>query len=375
MEDSSLLLKIAENRPSDMDSMSLFCHLMVEEFLMKKGMSNTLEAFREDWKNKPDETTVGLNWIDVSLKLHLPDLMKESPEKSVIEHVTTHLLGDASARMRKPKEILLKGLAENPRNPSTHSLPSLDKRDSASEEPDFSLIPIQKKKNTRTGLNVTVRYNDNANKFLSTRPRIVPGKLSSENWIPENIRFRSIHRDIAVAKQNLYDTIVLETEKDREMRRLTLTDLQRAHVEEELGSKKQTLCACCLQKYSYVNLPMRVPVKAIIDNRKHWSNGKGGWWDKEDARLSAVPRCYEGADICRFCSQFFHDQEKYRPSFEAIAYEQRKSAFFETKRLETEYWDPLKMCEKDRERTEDHNFDESLRLNQTSSGLSTIEFE
>ena len=321
------------------------------------------------------QTTVGLNWIDISLKLHLPDVAKSAPDNSVIEHVTSQLLQEASTRMRKPKEVLVKGLAELPRQQSSmYSLPSLDKRESASEEPDFSLIQTQKKKN-KSSANLTARQNEVSQKYISSRPRIVPGKLSSENWIPENIRFRSIHRDIAVAKQNLYDAIVLETEREREMKRLTLTDLQRAHIEEELGSKKQALCACCLQKYSYVNLPMRVPVKAIIDNRKHWSNGKGGWWDKEDARLSAVPRCYEGADICRFCSQFFHDQEKYRPSFEAIAYEQRKSAFYETKRLETEYWDPLKMCEKDRERIEDQQFEESARFNQTSSGLSTIEFE
>jgi hypothetical protein len=162
---------------------------------------------------------------------------------------------------------------------------------------------------------------------------------------------------------------------EREMKRFSETDLQKAHNEESLGVKKKSLCACCLQSYSYVNLPMRIPVKAIIDSRKQWSNGKGGWWDKEDERLSVVPRCYEGVDICRFCAQFFNDQEKYRPSFDAIAYEERKATFFETKRLETEYWDPLKMCEKDRERAEDQKFlDESTRFNQTN-GLSTIEYE
>lgn len=347
---------------------------------MKKGMPETLSAFREEWKTKPDEMAVGLNWIDISLKLHLPELMKSSPDNSVIENVTTQLLGDASTRMRRPKEILLKGLAENPRQMSTQSLPPHENIDGLSEEPDFSLIPTQKKKSQKSGLNASGRHTDSLGaglqKYVSTRPRIIPGKVSSENWIPENIRFRSIHRDIAVAKQNLYDTLVLETGQEREMKRLQVTDLQKAHNEESLGSKKKSLCACCLQSYSYVNLPLRIPVKAIIDSRKQWSNGKGGWWDKEDERLSVVPRCYEGVDICRFCAQFFNDQEKYRPSFEAIAYEERKSTFFETKRLETEYWDPLKMCEKDRERNEDQQFQEenTPRFNQTS-GLSTIEFE
>lgn len=330
--------------------------------------------------------TVGLNWIDISLKLHLPDLMKSAPTDSVIENVTAQLLGDASTRMRKPKEILLKGLAEQPRqSSSTKSLSTLEKSDllSSSQDqgpPDFSLIPTQKKKSNKSGLNITATHKGDSlggggQKYVSTRPRIVPGKLSSENWIPENIRFRSIHRDIDVAKKNLYDTIVLETGQERTRKGTQVTDLQKAHNEESLGSKKKALCACCLQKYSHINLTMRIPVKAIIDSRKHWSNGKGGWWDKEDERLSVVPRCYEGVDICRFCAQFFNDQEKYRPSFEAIAYEERKATFFETKRLETEYWDPLKMCEKDREKDEDQKFlDESNRFSQTN-GLSTIEFE
>ena len=323
---------------------------------------------------------MGLNWIDISLKLHLPDLMKTAPTDSVIENVTSQLLGDASTRMRKPKEILLKGLAEQPRQSSTQSLPALEKAEfSSTQDPDFSLIPVQKKKSTKAGLHLTAPKGDSlgggGQKYVSTRPRIVPGKLSSENWIPENIRFRSIYRDIDVAKKNLYDTIVLETGQERARKSLQVTDLQKAHNEESLGSKKKALCACCLQKYSYVNLNMRIPVKAIIDSRKHWTNGKGGWWDKEDERLSIVPRCYEGVDICRFCAQFFNDQEKYRPSFEAIAYEERKATFFETKRLETEYWDPLKMCDKDREKAEDQQFlDESNRFSQTN-GLSTIEFE
>lgn len=307
--------------------------------------------------------------------------MKAAPTNSVIENVTSQLLGDASTRMRKPKEILLKGLAEKPRSSSSQSLFPVERSDpSSAEEPDFSLLSTQKKKSTRGGLNISTHKSESlgggGQKYVSTRPRIVPGKLSSENWIPENIRFRSIYRDIIVAKQNLADTLTLEASEERAKKSMQVTDLQKAHNEESLGSKKKALCACCLQLYSYVNLNMRIPVKAIIDRRKQWTNGKGGWWDKEDERLSVVPRCYEGVDICRFCSQFFNDQEKYRPSFEAIAYEERKAAFFETKRLETEYWDPLKMCEKDRERAEDQKFlEESNRQFSQTNGLSTIEFE
>lgn len=31
-----------------------FCHMVVEEFLMRKGMTGTLNQFREEWQ-RPDE--------------------------------------------------------------------------------------------------------------------------------------------------------------------------------------------------------------------------------------------------------------------------------------------------------------------------------
>jgi hypothetical protein len=39
------------------DHFSIFCHLVAEEFLMKKGMQNTLQAFREEWKDRPTEVS------------------------------------------------------------------------------------------------------------------------------------------------------------------------------------------------------------------------------------------------------------------------------------------------------------------------------
>lgn len=53
--EESMLLKSMDEAPVALDNTSLFCHLMVEEFLMKKGMGDTLTAFREEWKSKPDE--------------------------------------------------------------------------------------------------------------------------------------------------------------------------------------------------------------------------------------------------------------------------------------------------------------------------------
>jgi hypothetical protein len=300
----------------------------------------------------------------MAVKLHLPEMMRESPFDTVVENMATALIQESSVRMRKAPEVIVSGLAEKPKATTTVPLPPLttamsfdddnfDERLSAVEETDQIVLQKIKQK----GVQISHKYSAAASRQSSDksavyRPTLPKGKHSSENWIPEQVRFRSIHRDIANAKENLRSTMVLETEQQRELRRFTQTDLQKAKLEEELGTKKKGRCACCLQDYSYVNLVMKIPVKAVIDIRKKWSDGQGGWWDKDDARLSAIPRCYEGAGVCRFCSQFFHQQEEYRPSFDTIAYEERRAQYFEAKRHEKEYWDPLKMVEKDREEAE-----------------------
>jgi hypothetical protein len=65
--EESILLKSMDEPPAALDNMSLFCHLMVEEFLMKKGMGDTLSAFREEWKTKPDEVNF-LYFTNFSIK-------------------------------------------------------------------------------------------------------------------------------------------------------------------------------------------------------------------------------------------------------------------------------------------------------------------
>ena len=60
------------------------------------------------------------------------------------------------------------------------------------------------------------------------------------------------------------------------------------------------------------------------------------WWIKVDEKLSNLSRCYDDVSVCIYCSQFFKDQDSYRPTFETVQYEERKKHFFEQKRLEKE---------------------------------------
>mmetsp|Transcript_8142 Transcript_8142/g.12157 ORF Transcript_8142/g.12157 Transcript_8142/m.12157 type:complete len:404 (+) Transcript_8142:3-1214(+) len=379
---------------NSIDHMSTFCHLVIEEFLMNKKMTKTLNAFREEWSSRPSEAASSISWIDIALKLHLPDMIHEDKHKPVIEHIAGALITDASIRRRTPADVIVNGLAEKPRERSVPLPPVETASPSTEEDSNQERVRTSTETDTQTLLKLKSKGGHIGKYSLSTardtssveRSKYRPsmsltkqGKPSSENWIPEQIRFRSIHRDIANLKENLRCTVTLEMEQQRELRRFQTTDLQKAHLEESLNMKRKTQCACCLQPYSHVNLTMKIPVKAIIDIRKKWSGGKGGWWDKDDERLAKVPRCYEGVDICRFCSQFFGSQDEYRPSFDAISYEQRKAQFFETKRQEREYWDPLKMCEKDREHSEDVGLPPAiltpLEGAALTKGLTTVHYE
>jgi len=97
------------------------------------------------------------------------------------------------------------------------------------------------------------------------------GKTSSENWIPEEVRMRSLYREFQLLKENLGDIRKREDVEKVNMKALSVSDLARAQVKESLGATKKVPCGCCLRKYLDVNLPLKVSHKAIMDIRIKWS--------------------------------------------------------------------------------------------------------
>lgn len=300
--------------------------------------------------------------MDISLKLHLPELSKSETNKSVMEHMTNALVRDASLRIRREPEVIVTGLAERPR---TTPLPPLSTFSNDEESESFEKLSLIEERDMQTNTRLRIKAAAIANNLTSTqvpetrkyRPMTLvkqTAKPSSENWIPEPIRFRSLHRELMTMQENLRSTLSFERDNSREIRRFHTTDLQRTLLQEELQMKKKVKCGCCLQIFSDCNLPMKVPIKAILDIRKKWTSDKpstgGEWWRKDDERLSAIPRCYEAVLICTFCAQFFDIQEEYRPSFDKIRREVKRKQYLEAKRLEKQYWDPLKTGEMEMER-------------------------
>ncbi len=324
----------------------------------------------------------------------MPELVSEcKKDGTVLENLVIALARESSIRNRRPTEVTISGLATMPK---TTILPTI-----VSEPPSISLsIPksTQSPAKPPSHTESATKSHRKENKSLSNKRSVdsfsnlsnvgLKGKHSNENWIPEDIRMRSLQRELLTVKEIFVDTKILESSLQREMKRLNISELDKAKTEERLVATRKMPCGCCMQDFLYVNLPMKVSRKAILDIRVKWSGKlsstsvfrgtsvhelaealaeqnknrkrlKDGSTsgssiaDMESTEIdlmgNSVPRCYDMVGVCIFCAQFFQAPEEYRPSYQAIVYEEKKTAYFERKRREREYWDPLKMLEKDRD--------------------------
>ena len=100
----------------------VFCHMLFEEFLMRKGLQGTLAVFRQEWA-RPNEDHTMVSWYETALKLRLPELVQQgSAEVTVLENLVIALLREASIKSRRAPDVLVAGLATLPR---PRSLPAL----------------------------------------------------------------------------------------------------------------------------------------------------------------------------------------------------------------------------------------------------------
>ena len=370
-----------------------------------------------------------LSWYDVALKLRLPDIISQgSADSTVLENLVGTLVKESSLRTRRTTDLTVAGLATMPR---PRSLPALEAINNGADVLSGSVFDSSRHdhSNQHGGIGSRPRSGEGNREMKAEQKQSAAAaatsqptkhvlhhsmhalshesaqiikkqmelnaagdkfkfKPSSENWIPEITRMKSLERDLSVAKETLADIMVREMGTMSMLKTFSVSDLEHARVAESLGKIHKMACGCCLQKFLPVNLPLKVSQKAVLDIRIRWSGGlssatvfggsSGGGGALEDAasteeggkktgaapkdkfsesRLSAVPRCYDEVRVCAFCAQFFHDQDSYRPSFLRITYDERRAAFFEAREREKQYWDPLKMCEKDRAAADEEEAD------------------
>ena len=481
-----------------------FCHLLVEDYLRKKNMQETLYHFRDEWgTSRPNEDDIIMSWYEVAMKLRMPEIIQAGSESmSVMENLTLALVTESSLRARRGVEVTVQGLCDMPKmkplpgipygqsgqqaitngplvgetkeramsRDRTYSYESFDKAQNGSVFPDGAsvgddhsaqgsavsanhskaslhlkkqptaavLAALQQKKDKQEAkAKLAAETNAKAKAVSRAGQRVVLSveaeaiikqevekqeelmnklnarkiKPSSENWIPDLERSRSLERDFNVLKANLSDIQKREMQEKREMKQFLVSDLEKARNAESLGQMHRHACGCCLQKYLPLNLPLRVSQKAVLDIRIKWGGNlnsktvfggvnppigkylagsevdstgkilnpegtfasgsledfmaiskasdiaaekdrdptKKSYLEKIQDRLSRMPRCYSDVPICTFCAQFFQNQSEYRPSYETITYQERKSKYMSRVAKEREQWDPLKLVEKDRE--------------------------
>lgn len=74
-----------------------------------------------------------LSWYDLSLKLHLPELIEQghNSQMTVMENLVSVLIQESSVRSRRPADVIMSGLATLPKltlvtsKPERQTIPSV----------------------------------------------------------------------------------------------------------------------------------------------------------------------------------------------------------------------------------------------------------
>ena len=182
-----------------------------------------------------------------------------------------------------------------------------------------------------------------------------PPNVSQNNWIPDKLRAKQMEREAAILNDSVQRMILLKNRSEKKLKKLSETDFEIAKRIEAVGKLKlYQLCGCCMIKYLVVNLPFRVPKKAVFDARKTWRQQSGiravgdTFTDLNGLTKLEAAQLYDYTQVCIFCAQFFSNPEEYRPSFKQVAAEEKLDQLVAKQKQEDLKWDPLALLEADR---------------------------
>ena len=192
--------------------------------------------------------------------------------------------------------------------------------------------------------------------------------VSQNNWVPEKLRIKQMEREATILQDSVESIIFLKNRTQKKLQKLTKTDFDLASTEESLraGTKPRfQMCGCCMIKYLRVNLPFKVPNKAILDARKKWkqqyaTKSSSGSEEKSTMRVTDVfsdikqmnrkdaTNLYDYTAVCAFCAQFFNNPDEYRPSYSQVVAEEKLERSILQQKQDELKWDPLALLEADR---------------------------
>jgi hypothetical protein len=318
---------------SYVQSLDHFCHMLVEDFLMRKNLTDTLDTFRNEY-DRPREDISMLSWYEMTMKMRLPEMIRESPSSfTVMENVINNTIQNVSHITRRKPQVVVEGLATLPiasklpnvvpplqmlqqdssiqlgsvetslgdPNDFLSEQKSLDSRGNASlhtkksansavsllskikkqkEEDKLEKQLEEKQKISRAGQRITMseeaqmivkaELERQQDEILMKSGGSKKKTFSDENWIPDLERSRSWERSFKVAKENLYDIQLRQMQEEREMKQFKVTALERAKNALSLRKIREKQCGCCLLMFLPLNLPLKVSQKAVLDIRVKW---------------------------------------------------------------------------------------------------------
>lgn len=188
--------------------------------------------------------------------------------------ITSHflILPESSKRTRRPLGVTIFNMISMPKG---SNLPSLSEARPA--QPSFeskTIISPAKVRHASSSSGKLVKNNADTVLISSKLDRLgytKASKTSAENWLPDTFRLKSRSRELSTVQTTLDEVLHSELDSSRRQKRSAMNAYEKALNEESLSMVKKQPCGCCLQKYLYVNLPLKVSRKAIIDIRVKWT--------------------------------------------------------------------------------------------------------
>ena len=380
VRDPHLVTKETHAGPALRKHVAEFAELLVRDYLSKQGLSKTLAEMDNEGEELGRAKPTMTGWSTMAELIRLTDLLRANEAAgnesvdTILEVLAKELARESSVKMRKPVTLTVLRSAPScaerarttelratlTRTGGNYGNPDPPKKKKVKQKtqpipPAPTLKPGELKGNPSTLARPVSKFDikkQHGVKLQPGAPRHLAQSLSAERWIPMDTRERMLRREFAETKLSLDKLKARADFEKNETKHHKLSELEQNGVEERYGIARKRACGLCRMEYSRVNLVCEVPIKAIDDLRKMWSEEftPHPKHVKECAKGKFRAFTYDRVGVCTMCAQFFRvgQQEVYRPSVEARNAEKRRRAQKHSNELDKRFWDPVKQLDADR---------------------------
>lgn len=218
--------------------------------------------------------------------------------------ITSHFLTlpESSKRTRRPLGVTISDMISMPKGSNLPSL--LEARPAQPSFESKTIMSPTKVRHATSSSGKLVKNNADTVLIPSKLDRLgytKASKTSAEKWLPDTFRLKSRLRELSTVQTTLDEVLHSELDSSRRQKRSAMNAYEKALNEESLSMVKKQPCGCCLQKYLYVNLPLKVTRKAIIDIRVKWTGNFAPPNIEILLLFKDFLQCYEVVDLHKSC--------------------------------------------------------------------------